>query len=88
MLCLIVWYVSASRTLFNVFCTICCYVSVLCTVLNVCWVGLYVTFVLRALFGMCSVDCLLRSSLVNCFLSVLFLFCQSSVTRTVLNVLH
>ena len=85
-LCLIVWYVSASRTLFNVFCTICCYVSVLCTVLNV--LGWIVCHVCASGTGMCSVDCLLRSSLVNCFLCVLLLFCQSSVTRTVLNVLH
>ena len=70
-LCLIVWYVSASRTLFNVFCTIGCYVSVLCTVLNVLgWIvchvcasgtvwyvfcRLFVTFEFGELFFMCSV---------------------------------
>lgn len=36
-----------------------------------------------ALLLMCSVDCLLRSSFVHCFLCVLLPFCHSCVSRSV-----
>ena len=48
-----------------------------------CCVGLFVMLVPRALFCMCSVDCLLRSVFLHCFLCVLLTFCHFSVSSTV-----
>ena len=48
-----------------------------------CCVGLFVMLVPRVLFCMCSVDCLLRSVFVHCFLCDLLSFCYVSVSRIV-----
>ena len=56
---------------------------VFCAPFWMCCVGLFVMLVPRALFCMCSVDCLLRSVFVHCFLCVLLTFCHVSVSRTV-----
>ena len=57
--------------------------SVFCALFWMYRVGLFVTVVLGALFCMCSVNCLVRSSVTQCFLCVVLPFCHSSVSRTV-----
>ena len=57
--------------------------SVFCALFWMYRVGLFVTVVLGALFCMCSVDCLVRSSVTQCFLCVVLPFCHSSVSRIV-----
>ena len=71
MLCIIVLYVSASRAVFNVFCTIFCKVSVLRTVLNMLCLVFFFTLRSWTLFCMCS-DCMSRHSLAHCFVCVLY----------------
>ena len=59
------------------------FTSVFCALFWMYRVGLFVTVVLGALFCMCSVNCLVRSSVTQCFLCVVLPFCLSSVSRTV-----
>ena len=97
MVCLIVWYVSVSCTVLNVFCKIVCYVSVLRTVVflqdffalvfcTLFWMGSvrsFITLVPQEVFYICFVDGLLPSGVAHCFWCVLLTFCYASVLRTV-----
>ena len=77
MFCLIVCHVSTFRAVLYVFCLI------FCDLFSTCSVGLFSTLVPRTMFGMGSVDSLLRLGVAHCFLCVVLTFCHVSVSHIV-----